>query len=35
VGGTEQAVDADVRRVADGLEDVGGFHRLARWVEAR
>ena len=22
----EQAVDADVRRVADGLEDVGGFH---------
>jgi len=22
----EQAVDADVRRAADGLEDVGGFH---------
>ena len=32
----EQAVDADVRRVADGLEDVGGLHAagLLRWVRA-
>jgi hypothetical protein len=26
---TEQAIDPDVRGVADGLEDVGGFHALA------
>ncbi len=26
VAGAEQAVDADVRRAADGLENVGGFH---------
>ena len=39
----EQAVDANVRRVADGLEDIGGLHALALlrlcaaqigWVEA-
>ena len=32
--GAEQPVDADVRRVADGFEDVRGFHEdLVEWRE--